>query len=862
MTEDTPAKKKIIINLDNLNSTRRLKNNEYINIHHLERLKKLITDTVQSNSHLIDENHSLDSDECLIPLNQKPCFFIHGRRGSGKSTLLRGLRRELIENRTCEARHRISLLAHVDPTEFRLEESFFIYILSRIAEKLDVENRNFTQSNDHNINIRKEALKILHDMSNGLKMLYNTHETLYRSEDAAFFIEDSVTKCGSSSKLKMKFHELMEKLCKLNRTSAYLITIDDADLNSRKCSEILETVRNYMLCPHIIVVFAGDLNLYSTVIRGNILRNFDEMSLKYDPSRRPHRQELLDQLEDQYTLKLFPAQHRVELADFEELLNGNDERDYIIEYEGCKDEVLLSNYVNSCLNFLYPKNIVSDIMEYLLTLPIRSMLQLLKHWSQYIPNRTDDECKDDNNSVNRNIILDYKMYATKLAEGIKSVFSQNIIKHRINFTEVHKSRSHEIFKEILLHTAALGPESGSTKLISSVGQASDKLLSFYLNAEAIHYMSSYCRVLFYYTFVYTNIYYMTTMYDLKGVPSSNSEKERLRNKIIDQFYLTSQFEFTPDCPWVTAFLIRADEKKKDAQSSPGRVDEKKKDAKFCYGKGIIRFLDLDENKAPSLIKNFYNFKKFVGSLATVDKESEERKKNIYTFIHAIYRSICIIRTEKGVAYYLSIFALLAQVSNYLDKGNKNHSTVGIESIEDMLDLRPGFSSLCLIESFDKGEVPAYALFHKSFYTPASALQTHKDDLNASLLSWAKKYWRIPGMCYPASLDDAWNRFILRCELIEENYRSKSHGIGELFVDYYEAFVKSIKCALKTYRLGEKFEECLNSFPLWEAIKYEQRIESAIWKALNAIRIISPPKNNTKQPSPPSNEQPSKPSNDA
>jgi hypothetical protein len=95
-----------------------------------------------------------------------------------------------------------------------------------------------------------------------------------------------------------------------------LFAFDDADTNSKHAIELLEMIRNYLDTPRALVLLTGDLELYALLVR----QNFRTELTQGNPSewggqnasndRSVQQSRMLDHLEEQYLLKLFPVQER------------------------------------------------------------------------------------------------------------------------------------------------------------------------------------------------------------------------------------------------------------------------------------------------------------------------------------------------------------------------------------------------------------------------------------------------------------------------------------------------------------------------------------------------------------------------
>ena len=796
----------IIIDLENLNSTKPLEDKEYIHCEKLNELTTLILETVKQNTK--DETDarrrpSSDAwDDCPVHINQNPCFFIHGRRGSGKSVFLRGLRRKLIENNDDSCR--IKLLANVDPTIFAASENFFIYILSRITKMLGGESRQNLFINDKDVTLIAEANRLLHRMSKGLQLLSRTDDSPGHSGNADFFFEDSIRNSASSDMLNRNFHELVSIICKMACVKALLLTIDDADLNFHKCCEILETTRKYMFSPHMIIVFAGDLSLYSHAIRGMHLNHFNIRNLDYDDTRKLHRDDLLDQLENQYITKFTPIEHRVELTGIDSDSLYNRGKSITLKYKD--SEAHFIEFLRHYFRFIYPPEINFDIFNLLLDQPMRTTLQLMKHWIQYIPYQAPDKPQDPT------LCYDY------LAEGLGRAFSQTLIKHHINYTEVHKRHSNELLKEILVHIGKLGNSPGSTQLIPTVGDTTDKEITLFLNAEAVRYISSYYHFIYYMLFIYTMLQYMKNMPDFKY--SADSEN-KFRNEVSTLYYTATDLDNNITCPWHTAFIIRAMER--DSQKM------------FTHCPGIVRIMSSGDNERTSKILEYIESVKKLKAIKS--------KPLIHRFVYALYHCICVITTPHGTSYYFSIYSLLGIMSAYLYKMHRmNLSDDIIQFTEQIFQLRSPFSSLQMLDIYDYKHTVETFVNGKSLSELYAELGENLSEYNAPLheeiIQWAKKYNTIKSPCYISAIDKAWNSFCTASELYYDNQVKDNSpvGIGSLFLTYINEFTQALTNDVDS-QSEIKSEECISSFPLWKVLLNNKKKGGVIKRLINILDRI-------------------------
>lgn len=465
-------KKEPVVNLDDLEKNSTLELNELIYQDACERLVYDILYKVSTNvkTDARGKNHLL----------HQPCFFINGGRGSGKTTLLRAVKHAVCSKDTGTG-NKVALLAEIDPTELAETENFFIHILGRVQKMLNrVRSKEILSE-------KKKALyckadKYMRHMSRGLGLLVRRPEDFCENADAEYFVQTSVADCVSGAELKKTFAALVQTLCELQNVDALLVTVDDADMNFNKCSEVFETVRKYLINARMAFIFAGDLKLYTMVVRGMQMNHFGKLALAYDPKRDEHRNQLLDTLEDQYVMKLFPVENRVMLSDFSGVMRMSlwiKTRDEEKENLGRFLKETLGQQVKG---FSYPvwKGFIG-------MLPTRSALQLIAYWKKHIKG---------NSSTAEEV----------WSEGIRQVTMHALIKHRIDTRKIYAEGVEALIPAVIAHSKALNQGISGAGLTSDVGTETQQMVSMFLAAEVVRKVRKPADLLQYIMRVFTGIY--------------------------------------------------------------------------------------------------------------------------------------------------------------------------------------------------------------------------------------------------------------------------------------------------------------------------------------------------------------------
>lgn len=403
--QDTP----IIIDISNSNGDNISLEKENL-IHHqaYDKIEKNIIAHLEKNKEYKNKNIK----ECdKYSFNSNLSIFIDGTRGAGKSTFLKNAVKALEQS----DQHKVQKLIYIDPSKIELNEHIFLTLIAQLNRRImqNYKNNKFYDSEyDANYELWRKNLKKL---AGGLRLL-NSAKNPYDLIDDDVFLDWGLDRAEDAMQLSKVFKDLIEHACKILNCDAFLILIDDADTHFKKGEQVLEMVRRYLDIPELIVIMAGDLQLYSYVVRGLYISNMSESLYKYDSSRNKERSDLLDQMEDQYLKKIFPIQNRILLPPLKQLVKSTK---YQVEISK-NIKLPLEEYVDRVIQIALHSKTVSDVQlyrEFLLQQPLRSILQLLQtirgFSTHQITQKALYESTNELAQVFRNVFLS-SLYASKV----------------------------------------------------------------------------------------------------------------------------------------------------------------------------------------------------------------------------------------------------------------------------------------------------------------------------------------------------------------------------------------------------------------------------------------------------------------
>lgn len=769
-------KKSIVINLDYLERTGHYKDAELIHYEELDYLQKEIRTKVA-------ENAQSENKEIL----HHPCFFINGGRGSGKTTLLQALQRTLCDSSA--GRPRIACLAEFDPTRLSDGENFFVHLLGHVHKILDKYLKDKSILNPEEQIHYKQAYKCIAKITNGLSVLLRRPEFLGNVADASYFVQESVEGGINCTSLHDDFARLMEELCLLLKLDALLVTVDDADMNFNKCSEVFETVRKHLLNCRIVYVFAGDLKLYTMVIRGMQMQHFGKLSLSYDRNRKKQREQLMDNLEEQYMLKLFPLNNRVSLLSFGSVLEKNP---YL--YDSMSTDKLrgVREYLKHNLRQYASDAALDQIERFMSILSMRSALQLLDYCRK--------NANDDKGSEN---------YFDYWCDGVQKVTSHALIKHNVDYNSIKEHGARKLFHVIREHAMRLNCGMDGASLRPGLGRDSFQLISFYLSTEFIGKVCNFEGVFSYILNVFPRL---QTEIEQKEALSSAIWPEIKGIRHLGALCATSMLPLW----WQDATKIKM----------------------FANG-SIPLFLDdlefSDEHVKRSSVKSF------VDSMTGI-MLNQPSIDNVLYFV-AVKHALNRVMESKQNFYCMSVYNLVAFIVRLLqlhsdDLQKQEDEIQGILfSMDKMM-----FTARNLSYREPVNDKEKTLDLSTSFKNGILALsESCKKSVVEQVIKWINKFADKRVRITADALSNCWNDYIDECYLATKNAVVQGYSTtsfvqaGNLFSQYMKIFEDKF-----SIKVGESekllLSDCLNDCPLWKILRDSAAKVDEMHRLCNELNI--------------------------
>lgn len=390
----------ICIDLETVHSQPELEEKDLIQKHVYDALKTRIKKCLKG----IAEKSEKNKDRCESSRNILSgsgwVSFIDGTRGAGKSTFMHNTLRLLNNDKSFE---QLAVVACIDPSRIESNEILLLTLLHALKEKVESALKRPPQCETDNDN-RKKWEKAFHKVAGGLVMFQKDHHPL-KELDEDLFLDIGIERAGHSAKLREHLAQLFEEACGLLNAKALLFAFDDADTSSKHAIALLEMIRNYLDTPRALVLLTGDLELYSLLVRQNFRRELtqgkpSEWGGQNPANERSDQQSrMLDHLEEQYLLKLFPVQERHTLFPLWRLADETGTQtaraNYQVKMKGQEQPQPqpLIKFVNKQIKKGFRLTTTTDInfyTEFFLMQPLRSVLQTLARIASVEP-QTDSQ---------------------------------------------------------------------------------------------------------------------------------------------------------------------------------------------------------------------------------------------------------------------------------------------------------------------------------------------------------------------------------------------------------------------------------------------------------------------------------------
>ena len=309
---------------------------------------------------------------------------VFAKRGYGKTTFIKSFINEINKNND----YNCCCLDIIDPSMLELKQHPFMYVLALIHEVVEKNIHKMDEiqnPNDENYESFVSWDKAYKNLCKSLSVLDCVGEpNFYKDwDDDVQIAKSGMKRAEDANNLKSNFTKYIDHSLILLHKNCFVLSFDDIDTNFSKGFEILESIRKYLTINKIITILTGDLSLYSKLIRQNLWTGFNSNYFsnehKYSPDSMHEVSEIINQLEEQYLLKILKPENRITLDSiYEKTKNSN----YIIKIKNKKyktNKDIKNIYNDVCMLMGYSETFTktSVMINFIMKLPIRTQMRIL-----------------------------------------------------------------------------------------------------------------------------------------------------------------------------------------------------------------------------------------------------------------------------------------------------------------------------------------------------------------------------------------------------------------------------------------------------------------------------------------------------
>lgn len=313
---------------------------------------------------------------------------VFASRGAGKTTFLLSFLDKIKKDKN------VLCINPIDPSLIEVKQHPFINILASIQEKVEeAKNESRYSVRDGRFEKWKDHEDCYHKLLKALPFIDGIGKSnVYDEwEDEEFISIQGMKKAKAYNNMEKTFHEYIRNTLRLLDKKCLVIPFDDIDTDFKKGFEILELLRKYVSTGQIVTVLTGDLELYSKLVRKNIWQGFDDDFLNKEIEYAAHEQEefaeMINNLENQYLIKLLKPEYRIHLKTLKEYI---DEDNLEIRVTFCNDTNTKKN-IKSCYCELLEqvgissmnKELQTVLCNFLQSLSMRGQIRILTLLNQF-----------------------------------------------------------------------------------------------------------------------------------------------------------------------------------------------------------------------------------------------------------------------------------------------------------------------------------------------------------------------------------------------------------------------------------------------------------------------------------------------
>lgn len=416
---------KITIKLSNSLSANKFGEEERIHHKAFEKVLDLIDD--QKDACL---NYNPEKEDGFRRCNNAISIF--GERGVGKTSFLMSLRNHLKTVKEVDGENLkygdIYLLPTIDPTLIEEKGHIFLLIISLLDKAVMDCLREGNTNSDVDAYERSWSLKkaLLAKGLPSLKLDGMTYHEPQWNEDE-YVMNRGLESVTAAFELEKNFHKLVHLALDILGKKTFVLMFDDIDVDFKRGWDLLETARKFLTTPQMILIISGNMKLFSKNVRKQQWHNLGKELLineKDEKGAHEYYNQLVNEIEGQYLLKILNSENRVYLYDVGRNIQMNGD-EYMV-YNGFGSLPLEELYAKILRRYgVYGSSNIRVFIDFLESTSMRTQVHFLYNALQM------EQHVDNNN------------YMAAISAFSSRIYAQNI--------NIELAANADLFCSVLMH---------------------------------------------------------------------------------------------------------------------------------------------------------------------------------------------------------------------------------------------------------------------------------------------------------------------------------------------------------------------------------------------------------------------------
>lgn len=252
-----------------------------------------------------------NEDDCVVLTHDYETIGIFGDRGSGKTSFMMSLLQEC-KRSVKEA----EVLRLIDPTLVEHKKPIVLCVLAMINQLVEKRMRQFECSSTVKTAYDRSAWEaIMNDIATGIVAIENVGKSYSDSlwNDESYVMFTGLDKVEKANEFELNIRKMLSEALRILGKKALILSFDDIDIEASQGWEVLETIRRYFSDGRIISIVSGNQKLYGMIVRNELAKG---LTIKNDAVR----ENMTNELESQYMLKLLRPEKRFNLTSLKSLI--------------------------------------------------------------------------------------------------------------------------------------------------------------------------------------------------------------------------------------------------------------------------------------------------------------------------------------------------------------------------------------------------------------------------------------------------------------------------------------------------------------------------------------------------------------